>query len=88
METTDDSSVPPLVPPVTKFPRVTSARLTRPSIGLVTLVKFRLSAAASRAACAPATLASACATVLLRSSSSSWDTAPLSLSCCTRFNSI
>ncbi len=77
-----------MLPPVTKLPRVTSARLTFPSMGLVTFVKFKLSAAASRAAVEPATLASACATVLKRSSNSSWDTAPLSFKCCTRVNSM
>jgi len=47
------------MPPVTRLPRVTSARLAFPAIGLVTRVKFKLSEAVSRAGLGARTLASA-----------------------------
>ena len=52
------SNVPPLLPPVTRLPRVTSARLARPSTGARTFVNDSMQRRVeSSAALAPATFA-------------------------------
>ncbi len=57
-----------------RLPLVISARLARPSIGAVTLVKSRLSCAASTAACAARISACACTAADRRCSHSSRET--------------
>ena len=81
--------MPPLLPPVTRLPRVTSARLTRPAIGLVTLREVQVERCRfERRLARPRHWPPPWATALLRWSNSSCDTAPLSLRRCTRANSM
>ncbi len=69
------SSVASPWPPETRLPRVTSARLTRPSIGDTTFVNSRSSWAARRAAATASTCAVVSAAALARRSRSSSDIA-------------
>ncbi|MNY48931.1 hypothetical protein D3C86_1843080 [compost metagenome] len=66
-----------LCPALTRLPAVTSARLTRPSMGAVIRVKLRLSRALSSSAWVAATAAWASAAALARASASSAEMALL-----------